>query len=399
MKNSNIHVTGIIAEYDPLHNGHIYHLGRARDEGTACFLAAVMSGDFTQRGEPALTDKWSRAEEALRAGVDLVLELPYVFATSSAEYFAEGGIRVLRKLGVVDSVCFGAEGDPADIREAADILMAEPEEYRTKLRMCMDSGMPFPAARQEALKGIISHPEVLSSPNNILAVEYLKALGNEGDIKPICVKRTGADHGSENLIGNIASGSAVRRALRRGSTDEALSAVPECTKAVLEKEQDHMVFADSELFFELMRAAVLTKSAGEISRTLGCVEGLENRIKKYIRAAGSREELIDLVAGSRYTKASVSRLLLHILTGTRESDLHRTEPYVRVLGAGPGGRQLIRIIKDRGSCGDIISAGLPRNSGGGALTGEEIKAADIYNALAGKDIYENSEFVRTPVIL
>lgn len=394
-----MHVTGIIAEYDPMHNGHIYHLGRARDEGTADFCVAVMSGDFTQRGEPALIDKWSRAEAAVKGGVDLVLELPYVFATSSAEYFAQGGVKILRKLGVVDSICFGAEGEPEELKEAADILKKEPDEYRKKLHQCMGSGMPFPAARQEALSGFVGNAEVLSSPNNILAVEYLKAIGDKEDIKPIFVKRTGPGHGSCETDGSISSGAAVRRALREGRSEEAFSAVPETTRLVLEDHSDRFVFADSEKFFELIRAAVLSRTPEEIGGIFGCVEGIENRLLKYIRHAGSREELIGMTAGSRYTRTAVSRLLLHILTGFRETDLHGCDPYVRVLGAGPKGRQLLRIVRDNGCCVDIISAGLPRNAGCDALMRQEIIAADIYNILSGADLYENSEFVKTPVIL
>ncbi|MGI6204350.1 MAG: nucleotidyltransferase family protein [Anaerovoracaceae bacterium] len=399
MTSSSMHVTGIIAEYDPVHNGHIYHLGRAREEGTADFSVVVMSGDFTQRGEPALLDKWHRAEAAVRGGADLVLELPYVFATSSAEYFAEGGVKILRKLGVVDSICFGAEGDPGELSEAARILKKEPEEYRERLHQCMDSGMPLPAARQEALSGLVENPEVLSSPNNILAVEYLKAIGDKGDIKPIFVKRLGPGHGSPETGGSIASGSAVRRALREGRTEEAFAAVPETTGRMLEENKGRFVFADSEKFFELIRAAVLSRTPEETGAIFGCVEGLENRLLKYVRRAGSREELIESAAGSRYTKAAVSRLLLHILTGFRKTDLHGCDPYVRVLGAGPKGRQLLRIIKENDPRCDIISAGLPRDAGCSALMRQEIIASDIYNILSGADLYECSEFVKTPVIL
>ena len=226
--------TGIIAEYNPMHNGHIRHLEKAREAGKADFVVAVMSGDFTQRGEPAIFDKWVRAEMAVNAGIDLAVELPFVYACGSAEYFAEGGVKVLRSLGVIDSLCFGTEEkDLSKLKELAALFSEEPDKYKKALKKHLDLGLSYPKARQLAVNEIMECGNILNKPNNILALEYLKALKGMDDIKPISVYRNKTKHGDSAIDGDEASGSAVRAALLSGNFEKAYKAVPETTADML----------------------------------------------------------------------------------------------------------------------------------------------------------------------
>lgn len=232
-------VTAVIAEYNPFHNGHAYHLAEARRRTAADFLIVVMSGDFVQRGEPAIADKYSRAEAAVRAGADLVLELPSCYACASAEYFAGGAVSLLNDLGCVDYLCFGSEcGDLTLLSAAADVLAEEPEEYRATLKSALKSGASYPAARQAALAQTLASgtsalsfdaaafssndsaasleiAAVLSQPNDILGVEYLKALKKtDSRIRPAVIRRTGGGYHSDRLDVAFPSASAIRAAIQ-----------------------------------------------------------------------------------------------------------------------------------------------------------------------------------------
>ena len=193
-------VTGIIAEYNPFHQGHAYHLARARELTGADRLLVVMGGNFMQRGEPAIVDKYARAEMALKNGADLVLELPAAAATGSAEYFAEGAVELLDASGVVDALCFGSElGKLAPLERAAALLLEEPEEYRQLLREELKRGKNFPEAREIALSAFFPERELLSAPNNILAIEYLKALKRrKSSIEAVTIPRLGNYHGNDS---------------------------------------------------------------------------------------------------------------------------------------------------------------------------------------------------------
>ncbi|MFQ9151713.1 MAG: nucleotidyltransferase family protein [Blautia sp.] len=170
-------VTGIIAEYNPFHQGHAYHLSRARELTGADRILVVMGGNFMQRGEPAIIDKYTRTEMALRNGADLVLELPAASATGSAEYFAEGAVELLDASGVVNELCFGSElGELEPLEKAAELLLEEPEDYQELLRTELKKGKTFPEARETALSAFLPEQSLLASPNNILAIEYIKAL-------------------------------------------------------------------------------------------------------------------------------------------------------------------------------------------------------------------------------
>ena len=217
-------VLGIIGEYNPFHNGHLYHLEQSKRMTGANYTVAIMSGNFTERGSTALINKWSRTEIALNNGIDLVIELPVLYATSSAEGFAEGAIKILNSLKVVDYISFGAETSNIDIlQEIANILYAEPKNYKALLAQELNKGLSFPKSRENALMLYLNNEKysnIISSPNNILGIEYIKALKKlKSNIKPISIARFEAGYNDTSYTGNIASATAIRNIVKNGGFD------------------------------------------------------------------------------------------------------------------------------------------------------------------------------------
>jgi len=242
-------VLGIVVEYNPFHNGHLYHLQASRASCRADCVVGVMSGNFTQRGEPAIINKWARTEMALLNGVDLVIELPCAYAMASAEYFAFGAVKLLDSLGAVDTLCFGSEsGNIQKLAEVASILADEPILYKQALKTSLASGKSFPAARQEALSNYLNSllgrdylSDAITSPNNILGIEYLKALIKlNSKIVPISIERKGSGYHSLELSGEICSATAIRKTLAENNWSDAKQllacALPKQSLAILERE-------------------------------------------------------------------------------------------------------------------------------------------------------------------
>ena len=219
-------ILGIVSEYNPFHNGHIVHLRQSIESTQSQFVIAVMSGNFIQRGDTAIVDKWTRAEMALRQGVDLVIELPTVYATSSAENFAYGAIKILDSIGIVDYVSFGSEcGNINLMADIADVLNDEPQEYSQLLHDQLQLGRSFPSAREIAINeyflGNTTYTNILKSPNNILGIEYIKALkALNSNIIPITIRRNYVDYNSTSpdLEKGIASASAIRTMIQNGKS-------------------------------------------------------------------------------------------------------------------------------------------------------------------------------------
>ena len=209
-------ILGIVSEYNPFHNGHIHHLELSKQLTKTDFTVAVMSGNFVQRGDTALVDKWTRTEMALKGGIDLVLELPTVYAISSAENFADGAIKILNSLGVVDYLSFGSEiGEISPLNDVASILYKEPKEFSSLITAQLKSGLSYPRAREIALSQFFGtskkYTDILNNPNNILGVEYLKAIKkHRSHIKPLTIKRDYSDYNSKTVKNGIASATAIR---------------------------------------------------------------------------------------------------------------------------------------------------------------------------------------------
>ena len=267
-------IVGVIAEYNPFHRGHLYHIGKAKEQTGADAVIAVMSGDFVQRGAPALLPKHLRAAMALEAGVSLVLELPVWCACGSAEYFASGAVSVLDQLGCVDSLCFGSEcGDLPSLSRAARILEEEPEDFRAALKAALSRGLSFPRARQEALvscAGSADAGAVMEEPNNILGVEYIRAILRRGSrLEPATVRREGSGYHDQAPDPSYSSATAIRRLILEAGKDGLPAAlrdqVPAPSARILAESYGsrHPVYADD--FSLLLKYRLLTESAAGLA--------------------------------------------------------------------------------------------------------------------------------------
>lgn len=341
---------GIIAEYNPFHNGHLYQLEEAKKLTGADAAVVVLSGDFTQRGTPALIDKYARCEMALRCGADLVIELPVCFATGSAEYFAKGAVSILDSLSV-DALCFGSEcGDIDALNRVADILAKEPESYRYSLRENLKLGMSFPAARSLALKSCFTTPDapdavaiagLLQSPNNILGVEYLKALKRRGSSMEVhTVVRKGAGYLEQGLkSGTNCSALAIRQALYDSSdTGRFQSFMPAEALSVLSRELSggYPVIANdfsSMLFYRLLFLKEEGYTAfADVSEALS--DKISRNLEQYLSFSQFCEEILK---SKNLTYTRLSRSLMHILLDIRQKDLEEYGAagdalYARILG-------------------------------------------------------------------
>ncbi len=342
-------VLGIVAEYNPFHNGHLYHLSESKEQKGADYSVCVMSGNFSQRGDAALLDKWSRTEMALRSGVDLVIELPLVYSISSAENFAYGSMNVLDKLGIVNYISFGSEvGDLSILDSIADILCNEPKEYVSLLNHELSKGISYPKAREKALlmylNDIRKYANVLSGSNNILGIEYLKALRKlKSNITPITIKREKNEYNSTKINKGFASSTAIRKNINKLSAISKV--VPEESFAIIqEKVKRGQIVNGLSAFEKEIIYKLRTMSLQEISDLPDVSEGLENAIKKASDSCNNVMDLITFVKSKRYTQTRIQRILLYALLGITKQDMANSLkgiPYVRVLGMTENGKRLL----------------------------------------------------------
>lgn len=339
-------VTGIIAEYNPFHNGHEYHLRETRQRLKSDYIVVVMSGNYVQRGAPTIIDKYARTEMVLKAGADLVLELPTCFATASAEYFAYGGVAVLDKLGIVNNMCFGTESldkinpdvstseqeiaadDITDqFRKIANLLVDEPEEFKVVLRDGLKEGLSHAAARSKAVGKILGeeYVTVMETSNNILGVEYLKALRKLGsNIEPEPIARRLSIHNDKSINEGFSSASAIRNAIYNKYDMNSLSStVPDYALDILMDRYlvSFPIFRDD---FSLIVGAELLKAkeSKDLRKYFGISEDLSNRIFNLRNDYKNFAEFRDLIATKNITKATVSRALMHIALGITETDMN-----------------------------------------------------------------------------
>ena len=377
-------VFGVICEYNPFHNGHKYLLEQIKSDNNS--VIAVMSGSFTQRGDVAIADKFSRAETAVKYGADLVLELPTVYACAPAETFARGAVQVLRGTGVLDSLCFGSETDDTELlKAAADIF--EDERFKTELKANMESGDYYPKAVEKAAETIHSQKlaKLLSTPNNILAVEYLRALRGT-DIGFKAVKRVGTNHDSNEVSGEYTSASNIRSIIKQGGSFSSFTPDYEITNPADFKNLERTV---------LYRMRTMNKD--EIAALPDVKEGLENRIYDAVQTSGSLDELLDSVKTKRYTMSRLRRILVYALLGIT-ADLPQTDaPYIRVLAFNKKGAELMSHIKKRSSLPLITNVSDGYNSlddNTKRIFDIDIRATDIFNLATEKVGECKSDFTR-----
>lgn len=352
---------GLITEYNPFHNGHAYHIEKAKMLTGADRVIVVMSGDFVQRGAPAVMPKHLRTESALLSGASLIIELPVCFATGSAEYFAQGSISLLNQLGCIDSICFGSEcGDLHLLKEIAQILADEPIEYQTALKQALKEGASFPAARQEALN-IYSdkYSEILASPNNILGIEYLKALAKiHSKMEPFTIKRIGAGYHDMDIDGQFSSATAIRSDIYQladvNSSSESLplthiqTQVPSSCHELMKKNYQTRYPVKADDFSLLLKAKLLSETAGSLSHYLDMSPELANRILRLRNDYLSFEQFCDLLKTKELTRSRISRSFIHVLLGITNDWLTAMKapaPYARILGFRRDHADLLGILK------------------------------------------------------
>lgn len=356
-QNRKFHVNGIVAEYNPFHNGHSYHLQDAARQTEADYTIVVMSGSFVQRGAPALLNKYSRARMALLNGADLVLEIPTLYSISSAEYFATGAVTLLDKLGVVDYLCFGSEcGDVARLKPLADILSEEPEEYTTHLRQYLKEGLSYPMARTLALMQIRPDlndtRDLLASANNILGIEYLKALRRrKSKMQPITTPRTSSNYHDRIMGTHQSSALALRQAIYDRQDIQILaSQMPESAYRILSASlAANEPLQLSDLSFQLHYKLLMEAEKG-FTEYLDVSSELSDRICRHLCDFTDYKAFCDLLKTKDLTYTRISRALLHILLDIKKEDLLLYEQadyicYARVLGFSTEAEPLLHEIK------------------------------------------------------
>ncbi len=337
-------IAGIVCEFNPFHNGHGYLLQKVREDGYS-HIAVCMSGSFTQRGMPAIYDKYSRTAAALKNGADIVLELPVSFACAGAERFAFGGVSVLDGLGCVERLYFGSEsGDTERLIGTAEAL--DSDEFRACIKKEVSSGKTFAAARQTAIDSIAGKEaaSVLSMPNDTLAVEYIKAIRKIGsDMQPFAVLRKGAAHNSAISDGSIASAMYIRELIGNGD-DSYRDFIPESALAEYEASaaqpcRDGRVKALAAAMLYRLRSM----SISEIAQLPEISEGLENRIYSAVRVCGDIDSIIGKVKTKRYTYARIRRILNYALLHITSEEYKKPPAYIRVLGFNDRGKEILSI--------------------------------------------------------
>lgn len=400
---------GIVCEFDPFHNGHAHLISKVREQGAGS-VVCVMSGDFVQRGAPAICDKFLRAEAAVRCGADLVLQLPAVYAVNSADYFAAGAVKILKGLGCVDTLAFGSESaDVAVLQRIADATAFESAEFSEVVKLGLSEGLSYPEAYQNALKNV--HPDldtsVLGSPNDILAVSYLREIQRQkAGLKPFAVKRAGTGHGNLSAEGEYASASYIRSALNSGS-DTWQSHVPKAAADVqgLLQLDSQSLKLRNDRYFAIVRHALLSAHPKDLQNIAEVSEGLENRILAAAESAGSLEDLIGSVTTSRYTSSRVSRILAQLVLGITKDIVAAAERpqagYAKVLAFNSTGAELLRSAKERGTVPvySNINKIQDKTAQNDPVLSLDIKAADIYSVICGRPVSGYSDKVQVPKML
>lgn len=393
---TNMKTVGIIAEYNPFHNGHAYQISMAKRMTGADYCIVVMSGDFVQRGAPAFIDKYARTQAALANGADLVLELPVCYALGSAEYFASGAIALLDKLGVTDTLCFGSEcGDVALLSEFATKLSGEDETFKRVLDRQLRLGLTYPSARNAALEAsaphLNSHMNVLMQPNNILAIEYCKALSKrKSSIRPYAISRTGAAYHDASLDNSFCSALAIREAVASsGRLSEVETLMPRSSYQILEAQYGRTCPVLTDDISLLLHYQLLSEQAYGYTKYADIDTALSDRIIKKLPTYRHYTDFCEQLKTKNRTYTRIARSLMHILLRIEKADLDHYQSedfiyYARMLGFREDAKPLLCAIKEHG-CIPLLSkladadALLPE--GGRRMLHMDIYASHIYNSL------------------
>lgn len=344
-------VAGIVAEYNPFHNGHAIHIEKTREPNGGCeatHIVAIMSGSFVQRGEPAVLTKFDRAKAALAGGVDLVIELPLPWCLSSAEGFALGAISLLNSLGCVNVLSFGSEVGKIEPLQKAVTIMETPR-FASLLKYQLGLGISFAEAQQKALAEIAgtTAASVLETPNNTLGIEYLKALRNgDSPMELFTVQRQGSSHDSMTPIGNIASASYLRTLLFSDRLLNTLPYMPAGCAAVISKAaQEGRVPTIADALDRAVLSQLRRLSPDDFKALPAMSEGLENRVYAATRKASSLKELEESIKAKRYPLTRIRRLIWSAFLGVTKEYTAKKPPYIRVLAANERGKEILSVAK------------------------------------------------------
>ena len=399
-----MNVTGIITEYNPFHLGHLHHLKECKKNTNCNGVICVMSGNFVQRGMPAIVDKWERAKIAVKNGVDLVVELPLIFSISSAETFAYGAVALLEKTKIVNNLYFGSEhGNVLDLNKIASVIIKEPIEYKNTLKKELAKGVPYHYARLTSLKNYfndINLEEIISSSNNILGIEYLKALIRlNSPIKPYTLKRIGSNYNDENITSLYASATSIRKTLSFNDFDKIKKVLPkESYEEIINLKNTDYKFVYPEDIFPFLKYKILTEGEN-LSKLSQLKEGLDNKIKKEILNSNNLNEFILNIKSKRYTYTAISRALVSFFIGMENFSLddikNSSIEYIRPLAFNERGSKILKEIKNKESVKIITK--LPKNIENSMLSLDLLgtKAYSILN----KNISPMEDYLRSPIFI
>lgn len=382
---------GIVAEYNPFHNGHLYHLQKTKNL-TSLPVIVVMSGSFMQRGEPAFLNKWQRARLAVENGVDLVLELPAAFSLRSAEYFAYGAVNIMEATGCITHLSCGVESKDTDFMKLAQLTNSE--SFTTLLQKNLTAGLSYPAAYENALQSLAGTTK-LNTPNDILALEYCKALQHTS-IKPIFIQREQANYNDETITGSIASATAIRKAWSENKFSSIKAAVPSNVWQALEKEQG----VNKALLWNLIAYNLRMNTPSQIAERCQCKEGLENLLKQAANCH-TLTEAIALCSNKRYPATRIRRLFMQLLFQKERSYFKQEDPaYIRVLAFNDMGRQLLKQMKDSARLPVITKLGkYPENNQSQSFAEQlelDLAASDLLALLHEKVEPAGADFLTSP---
>lgn len=427
-------ILGIIAEYNPFHNGHLYHLETSKKLTNCDFSVAIISGNFTQRGSTSIIDKWSKTKMAIQNGIDLVIELPVLYSISSAENFADGAVKILNSLGVIDYLSFGSETSNIKILEnIANILYDEPTKYKNLLSDELNKGLSFPKSRENALLGYIKndnllkndkldfeeYKKALSSPNNILGIEYLKALKKyNSSIQPVCISRFATNYNSTDLsksnnstsncnmencnLQNFASATAIRKLVKNKDFNTIKSVIPEKSYSILINcLTNGTIVPDLNCFEKEIIYNLRKMNIEEIANLPDVSEGLEFSIKKAANSCNTLNNFLDIVKSKRYTITRLQRILLYALLNISKEDMQLSKkiekPYIRILGFNDNGKKIVsKIAKNHPELTLITSVKkfIDNNSNIDLqnMFNKDTFATDVYSLAFEKTSFANLDF-------
>ncbi|MBT2678457.1 nucleotidyltransferase [Bacillus sp. ISL-35] len=346
---------GVVVEYNPFHNGHLFHLQQAKEQSGSDIAIAAMSGNFLQRGEPALVSKWTRTKMALDAGVDIVFELPYRFATQHAEVFAEGAVSILSGAGC-ETLCFGSEsGDLNAFIQTISFLEANNDFFQEKIRFFAGEGNSYPKSIALAFQALAPAESFIdiSKPNNILGMHYIQAiLRQDSQMTAQTITRKNAGYHDEHFASaTIASATSIRKALfgASGEMEAIRQYVPDSTyKHLISYKEEYGGFHSWENYWPFLKYRLLQSSPKELNEFYEVEEGLENRLLAAAAASNSFQQFMESIKTKRYTWTRLQRVCLHILTNTRKDQMNTTKNtvnYLRLLGATEKGRSYLNLRK------------------------------------------------------